>query len=204
MVTKAIIFDCDGMIIATEMFSTHLSKKYKIPLEQILEFFENEFLLCLIAKADLKKELKKYLKKWSVNKSAEEILAWWFKLEDKVDNRIIKVVKKLKNKGIKCYLATNQEKYRTDYIIKNMVLGKIFDNIFSSSLIGFRKPEKKFYLYIYNSIRKDIKNIKKSEILYWDDKKENIKAAKEFGFRAELYENFLKFQKKIKCFADAD
>ena len=50
------------MVIEREMrFSQRFSDEFDVPFEKIIPFFKNEFQLCLIGKADLKKELKKYL-----------------------------------------------------------------------------------------------------------------------------------------------
>lgn len=114
------------MTIRAEMFSNILSREYNIPLDQILPFFENEFQLCLVGKADIKKELKKYLKKWKLNKTPSELLNDWFKFEDKIDKRILLIIKKLQQKKILCVLATNQEQYRTKYLLEKMHLDSIF------------------------------------------------------------------------------
>ena len=190
---KVIIFDADGMVIRAEMFSDIFSREYNIPLNEILAFFENEFKLCLIGKADVKKELKKYLKKWQLNKPVNEFLDEWFQFEDKVDTRLIKIIKKLQKSGIKCILGTNQEKYRTRYLLDKMAFGKVFDKIFSSADIGYRKPQQEFYQFIYDDLKKTLINLKKSEVLFCDDREKNVKAACDFGFEGWHYKIFKDF-----------
>lgn len=126
-------------------------------------------------------------------KSVEELLRYWFKSEHKVDENIIEAIKKLRQRGIKCYLATNQEKYRTEYFIHQMGLGRVFDGIFSSASIGAKKPEPAFFSHI----KKSLAAVQGSEILYWDDAEENVKAAREFGFKAEVYTTFDQFKRKM-------
>jgi len=181
------------MTIRAEMFSNILSREYNIPLDQILPFFENEFQLCLVGKADIKKELKKYLKKWKLNKTPSELLNDWFKFEDKIDKRILLIIKKLQQKKILCVLATNQEQYRTKYLLEKMHLDSIFDKVYSSAHIGFRKPNKDFYNYIYQ-------DLKKQEIYYWDDRGKNILSARKFGFKAKRYTNLKDFKNVINDF----
>ena len=193
---KAILFDADGMTITPKnIFSVQFGLDFKIPQEKILPFFQKEFQDCLTGKADLKKAIVPYLKQWHWYKSTDELLEYWFKSEHIINHRLINLVKKLRHKkGIKCYLAMNQEKYRDKYIRKKMDLEKAFDGIFSSVLIGFQKPAKEFFNYIMRYL----KNIKKNEILSWDDKKEYVVAARKFGFKAEQYINYQQFIKSMK------
>ena len=149
-------------------------------------------------KADVKKELKKYLKKWKLTKPIDELLEEWFKFENKIDKKLLKIVKKLQDKRIKCILATNQEKYRTEYMLKNMGFDKIFDKVFSSAHIGYRKPEQEFYQFIYSDLKKEMKKLKKDEILYWDDRKKNVEGAKKFGFNSRIYTNLKSLKNYLK------
>ena len=57
---KTILFDVDGVVIPKKRrFSTNFSREFNVPIEKLSQFFENEFQLCLVGKADLKKEIKK-------------------------------------------------------------------------------------------------------------------------------------------------
>jgi len=134
---KAIIFDSDGMTNCAEKFSIRFSRDFNIPYEQVLPFFLNEFKGCLVGKADLKEVIKPYLVKWGWQKSVDELLDYWFTGEVNVDARVMETIEKLKQQKIKCYLATNQEKYRTDYMVEQMNYKNIFHGIFSSAEIGF-------------------------------------------------------------------
>ena len=194
---KVVIFDADGMVIRAEMFSNILSKTYNIPLQEILPFFENEFQLCLVGKSDIKVELKKYMKKWKITKSIDKLLEDWFKFEDKVDKRLLRVIIKLQTNGIKCVLATNQEKSRTRYLLDKMNFDNVFDEVYSSAEIGFRKPTQEFYHYIYKELKKQIKNLKKEEIVIWDDREKNITAARSYGFKAKVYAKFNDFTRYL-------
>ena len=78
-----------------------------------------------------------------------------------------------------------------------MNFSSIFDGVFSSAEIGFRKPNYEFYQYIYNMLKKQIKYLKKEEIVMWDDREKNIIAARKFGFKAEVYTKFSEFTKYL-------
>ena len=80
---------------------------------------------------------------------------------------------------------------------KSMGFNKVFDKVFSSAEVGFKKPDKEFF----QVIMKELKGVKKEEILFWDDREKNIIGAKKFGFKAYIYETFTDFKKKINGLA---
>jgi putative hydrolase of the HAD superfamily len=190
--TKAVIFDTDGMVVITDMFSVKYCEEYKVPYENILPFFKNEFQPCLVGKADLKEQIKPYLDKWNWKKSVEEFLEYWFKAEHHIDNRVTKTISRLKKSGIKCYLATNQEIYRTNYLKNEMGFKTIFDRIFSSAEIGYKKPQAEFFDVVVKEIGLD-----RNEIQFWDDTVKNVLGAKEVGLNAHLYTKFEEFESEI-------
>ncbi len=192
---KIVIFDTDGMLIRREMyFSQRFSKEFGIPIEKILPFFKNEFQLCLVGEADLKEELPKYFDQWGWRKSVDELLVYWFSNECELDKELIKSVNDLRKKGIGCYLNTNNEKYRVQYLFEDVGLRKFFDGTFSSFEIGFLKPQTEFWSAIYEHLDKP----DRSEVLVWDDDEENVRSAKNFGFEAELYSNFEEYERRMK------
>jgi len=151
--------------------------------------------LCLVGKADLKEELKKYLGQWGWKKSVDELLSYWFVNEGVPDEHMLKSVKSLRSKGVACYLGTNNEKYRTQYLFEDIGLKKYFDGTFSSAELGFMKPQQEFWASIYEYLGEP----NKSEVLVWDDDEKNVTSAKSFGFRSELYSDVDSYEKRIKA-----
>ena len=82
-----------------------------------------------------------------------------------------------------------------------MNFGKVFDKIFSSAFIGYKKPAVIFFEKVYKEIQHSQK-IQKDRILFWDDEQKNVDAARQFGFHAELYKNIAHFEKKIAEYVD--
>lgn len=191
---KAIIFDADGVIVHREKyFSERLRDEYGIPREVSLQFFNGEFAECLVGKKDLKKILPKYFKAWGWKKSLEELLEYWFSREGTRNEELINYINKLRKKGIKIYVGTNNEKHRTDYLGEHMGLNKFTDKIYASGYVGFAKPDYRFFEHII----KDQK-LNKEEVLFWDDDEENVDSAREFGIHAETYRNYKEFEKIIR------
>ncbi len=190
-----VIFDTDGMVIRREMyFSQRFSQEFGVPMEKILPFFENEFQSCLIGKADLKQELAKYLNQWGWKKLVDDLLSYWFANESDINKKILGSIKSLRDRGIHCYLGTNNEKYRVQYLFDNLSLKNFFDGVFSSAELGFLKSQPEFWQAVYDRLGKPAK----SEVLVWDDDEKNVESAKNFGFRSELYSSYNSYENRMK------
>lgn len=191
---KVVLFDVDGVVVnKPRQFSQCFSAEFGVPVADILPFFEDEFQLCLVGKADLKEVIKPYLEKWGWKKSVEELLEYWFECENYIDERVVGLIKAWRAKGIKCYMQSNQEKYRTEYMKNKMGLGQVADGIFSSAYLGARKPAEEFWQKVFD----EIQPAQKEDVLVLDDDQENIESAKKFGFEAELYTGFENLEAKF-------
>lgn len=195
---KAIICDTDGMLVHSEPFSVEVERKYGISLQLTREFYLGPFQVCLSGKSDLKEIIAPYLASWGWKKSVDEYLAEWFTFEHKLDEELITYLTELRKSGLKLYLITNQEKYRTEYLLDKMEFSGIFDEVFSSAHTGSRKPEQAMFAAAYTHID----NFKKDEVVFWDDQQKNVDAAKNFGFHAELYTSLSDFKQKIKAYTE--
>lgn len=195
---KAIIFDANEVVINyPKYFSIQYQEKFGISNDVMSPFFKGKFQDCLVGKADLKEELKNVLSEWQWKGTVDELLEWWFKSEHYIDDRIMDEIKRLRENGIKCYLGTQQEKYRTQYIKKEMGLDNFFDGIYSTADLGCKKDDIDFYKTVAKDLHKK-ENINPDEIMFWDDDQKNIDTAKECDWNAFLYTNFDDFYDKIK------
>jgi putative hydrolase of the HAD superfamily len=84
------------------------------------EFFRGIFQECLIGNADLREILPSYLNEWGWKDGVDSYLKHWFDSENLPDHALIKRAQELRKSGIKCYVATNQEKYRLAYLRETM------------------------------------------------------------------------------------
>jgi putative hydrolase of the HAD superfamily len=177
------MFDADGVVIQSEMFSHKYVKEFNLDISELDSFFMSDFQECLIGKSDLKIVIKPWLKKWRWSKSVDEFLHYWFKSEHNLNFELIETINELRKNKMKCVLATNQEKYRLQYMKREMGLEKIFDKIYSSNLIGFKKPEIQYYEYIIDDLNENPNNI-----IFYDDSPANIEGAESIGITSYLYE----------------
>lgn len=193
---KGVVFDLDGMIFEEPHFYTEeLEIKYGISIKDSLFSEDSNYLDCKKGKMTLDDFLKPYYEKWKkypkYKLTLEEAKKEWFGFA-KINSEIIDIAKQLKRKGILNFVMTNNSKERVDYLDEKHRLSKTFEIIGSYDL-GVLKPNPVFY-----RVLKEKYHLKYSEILYFDDKKENVKALKELGFKAALYQDVEDFKRKLE------
>ncbi len=194
MLIEAVIFDADGvLVINSHKFSAQLQKDYNVPVAQTLPFFQGKFQECLVGTADLKEEIAPYLSGWGWKGSVDEFMQYWFKTEHNIDEPLVEYIKELKRRGIKIFVGTNNEKYRTEYLIESMGFGEIFNKVYGAGHIGFKKPNPDFFQYIVRA-----EKLNKNKTILWDDDPENIEGALRAGIRAEVYVSFEDFKEKME------
>lgn len=196
MATRWVLFDADGVLIHAEQFSNQYQKAYHVSVEDMLPFFDGEFMECIIGKADLLELLPRWLPKRRWPGTAEEFLQYRFSAENRVDERMIQVIERLKQNWIPCFLATNQEKYRMKYMMHEMGFGSLFDHCFASCDLGNKKPQPAFYQAVLGTVYETY-GFAPQEIMFFDDKKENIDTARALGIDAYLYDTFEDFTKIV-------
>ncbi|MDE2030930.1 MAG: HAD-IA family hydrolase [Patescibacteria group bacterium] len=197
---KVLIFDADGVLINGEMFSKILAKEYGISTEITEPFFDGPFSECLVGNIDLKEAISPYLEGWGWKTGVDSFLDYWFSAEHSIDQDLIAYIQECRKRGIKCYVATNQEKHRAEYMLDKLGFVNNFDKLYASAHLGHKKPSLDFYEKLVN----DLDGINKEEILFWDDSPKNITAARQFGINAELYTTFEDFNKRMKIYPDFD
>ncbi|RPJ29627.1 MAG: hypothetical protein EHM33_00145 [Chloroflexi bacterium] len=194
MTIKAICFDADGVVVNPQMqFSKHLKKEHGISPEMTQSFFHGVFNDCLVGKADLEDVLPAFLRDWNWKGSVNEFIDTWLLTDHVVDVRIINMIQRLRQNGVICCLATSQEHNRAEYMKTRMGFQDMFDHLFFSCEVGWQKPQHAYFQHIEKALA-----LEKKSILFWDDSRENIEAAREFGWNAEIYTGFAEFEKIIR------
>jgi putative hydrolase of the HAD superfamily len=185
---KTLILDADGVLINGERFSDVRARDLGGDPEREREFFTTVFQECLVGKADLKESIIPYLSSFGWSGTVDEFLDYWFKAEHAINEPFIEYVQRLRASGMTVVLATNQEKYRTQYMLDNMGFGKAFDKVYSSAHLGHKKPAEEFFAKVVRDL-----GASKVETLFWDDDQENIDGATAYGIRAEFYKDYESF-----------
>lgn len=191
---KAILFDADGVVLAgkAQRFSDRYAAEFGIDPAKMKPFFENEFIECEAGRADLKEELAKYLPDWGWEGSVEELMKYWFEGDNGLDERMAEVIRKSRARGIKCYLISDQEKYRAKYLGEEVGLEDLFDGLFISYKLGHFKEEPDFYRIVLDRL-----GLEPDEVLMWDDGEEKVAAAKSVGIKARFWRGFEEFKEEL-------
>ena len=191
---KAMLFDVDGVIVTGEPWNKELEPTYGITEEMRRPFFSGAFQACLLGKADLKEALAPYLAQWGWPHSTEAFLDYWFCRSQNIDEQLMRVIQQWRQGGITCYLATQQERYRTEYLQREMGLADLFDGMFSSAGLGCMKSDPAFFA----TILRELDGYQAGEMLFWDDTPGNVVTAQCVGIQAELYSDFAGFMHQMQ------
>ncbi|MCA9355774.1 hypothetical protein KC865_04510 [Candidatus Kaiserbacteria bacterium] len=177
---KALLLDADGVVLGKgEYFSDKFAREHNVQTEDIMSFFRGPFGDCQAGKKDLKIELKPFLERWGWKGTVEDFLDYWFE-DVSVDPDIERVVDLYRSKGVKCYMASNNEAYRARRIEK--VLGDRLDGYFFSADLKAKKDNPEFFTRILDEL-----DLPGGEIGFVDNEQKNVDVAKEIGIDARLY-----------------
>ncbi len=194
---KAILFDVDGMVIRSKKFSDQMRECYGVSWDTMKPFFNGPFQTCKTGHADLREELSKAVQEWNWHDSVESLMKFWFEGGLEVNEQMTNLVSELRENGTRCYLSTNQEKYRLAFLRDEVGLGSLFDDIFSSCEIGYTKSDAAFFEHVYKTLHTQDPSLQRSEILFTDDHEENTAVAQQSGFQTHLYQDFETFERLV-------
>jgi putative hydrolase of the HAD superfamily len=93
----------------------------------------------------------------------------------------------LRADGHRTYVFTNG----TDYVPEELeLLGitNLFDGLLNSADLGVAKPDPRAYAAAHRTIERDLgRTIARNEVWFTDDRMDNVEAAREFGWDAEVF-----------------
>jgi putative hydrolase of the HAD superfamily len=180
---KAIVFDADGVIVRPKtFFVAQALELYGIPKQEFMAFIHGQFKRCTTGELELLDILPEHLARWKVGVEPRVFVSQWVEHEHHIDTALLEQIQILRTNGIPCYLGTNQERNRANYMKLEMGFQSSLDGVFASSDLGFRKPDLAFYKALQDKIQ-----CSASEILFWDDSLENVAAAREAGWNGEVF-----------------
>ncbi len=192
---RAVLFDADGMTLQAQRFSDQFQKDYGISWDHLQPFFAGPFQQCKLGKADLKEELAKVLTDWRWTESVEALITYWFRIGSTPNPEIIQAANDLRTRGIKCFLATNQERYRADFLRTTVGLETVFDGLLVSAELGYTKDMVQFFAAAYDKINAQEKiPLEKGSVLFVDHEEKNLAAAQAFGFATHAYHDAPSFR----------
>lgn len=194
---KLILFDADGVLtLPEELFSVVYTRSHGLDIKPFKRFFQNEWQDFVIGKRDLKDYIKSNPELWQWSGTPDSLLDYWFSSEDIKNDEMIECVKSIRSNGTPCYLATEQEKYRGEYM-RNTMFKDLFDGYFITAEVGYKKSQPDFFDHIVYKLRSKHKIESPSDILFFDDSQSKVDAAKSVDISAHLFTGVADFKKVL-------
>lgn len=175
------IFDCFGVIcepVLSRWYKENVLKKGVV--DENLHNVFRQFDLDVLSEDDVVDYFQKYEGVNSTRQEIREEIDGYLK----IDESLVKIIKKLKDKGYKTVLLSNgnhsffERKIYTEYPeFKNL-----FNEVVISSVVGMVKPNSEIYLHTLNVI-----GSKPENSLFIDDSKPNVDAAIALGIHGFVY-----------------
>ena len=177
--TKAIIFDCFGVIIGRGFEHTYqLAGGDPVQDREFIEDMLGQANLGLISDAEFRASMARRVgidpEDWSRIIKNAEIL-----------NTDLLAYIELLRLSYKTAILSNANKGVLDTIIGEKWLQKNFDEIVVSAEVGIAKPDERIYQLVVDRV-----GVATSECLYIDDREKFLVPARRLGMNALLYENF--------------
>lgn len=182
--TGAVLFDADGVI-------QHAADDWQGRLRSVLgdgadvraflgEVFQAER-PALRGERDFESILSEALARWRRPGRLRDALRVWQAIT--VNAGVMQIVAELRAAGVYCALASNQNACRARYMSDDLGYAASFDHAFYSCDLGFTKPDLRFFQAVIDALR-----LPPDQVLFIDDRQENVAAARDAGIRAALFQ----------------
>jgi putative hydrolase of the HAD superfamily len=120
------------------------------------------------------------LERWGIGDSYDDLLRVWLSIEPIVETHAL--LRALREAGVRCYLATNQAEHRGVHMRDELGYAALFDGAFYSYEMRVAKPDPAYFRLIVDDLA-----IAPEEMLFIDDRPDNVAAARSVGMRAEVW-----------------
>jgi HAD superfamily hydrolase (TIGR01509 family) len=177
-----VLFDADGVLQglrATEELSAWAAAWAGSRAEEFLLATAAVDVACLTGQ-DFGAAMREVLRQFEISAPLEDVIDPHFWIE--VRQPMLDAVRAIRNLGLRCALATNQQNLRGRYMRTSLGFEKIFDEQFYSYEVGFAKPEAGYFKAIMDRIA-----VAPDRVLFIDDHEGNVAGAREIGIHSELF-----------------
>jgi HAD superfamily hydrolase (TIGR01509 family) len=189
---KAVIFDLNGIFIQSRKLGDRIEKDFGVPPDIFLPKLFS--IMKEIRKPGAKPAFEYWgptLKEWEIKLSESEFWDYWFKAEIPSE-KMITFAKKLKEKGVKIIILSNNFKERAEYYGHYPWIHDAVDKLYFSWQTGFIKPDIRAWQLVLSD-----NNLKPEDCIFFDDKEENIKASEEVGIKSFMFTSEAELEKIV-------
>ncbi|HWI01381.1 MAG TPA: HAD-IA family hydrolase [Propionibacteriaceae bacterium] len=179
-----VLFDADGVIQGLrkggmEELSAWAAAWAGSRAEEFLLATSAADVACLTGK-DFGAAMREVLRQFEIDAPLEKVIDPHFWIE--VRQPMLDAVRAVRDLGMRCALATNQQNLRGGYMRSSLGFEQIFDEQFYSFELGFAKPEAGYFKAIMDRI-----DVAPDRVLFIDDHEDNVAGAQEIGIHSELF-----------------
>lgn len=185
MAIENILFDADGVLqYPTRGWHAALKSLLELENEMQAEALVNDILEAetevLESTTGFVERLEEKLAKWKRAAMVSETLNALHAIEVHAD--VMQTVQALRRAGFGCHVASNQQSLRAKHMSETLDYQSLFDGEFYSCFLGAAKPKPEFF-------EKTIAKLgcHASNVLFLDDRAENVEAAKRAGLNAVVF-----------------
>lgn len=185
--SRIFLFDVDGVLLSGRpldgaSWKTGLKADLAIdPVALHAQFFQPHWPDIVTGKQPIRPLLTASLTAMGSAVTADDLLAYWFENDGRINKDVLTVVRGLRSSGYRVCLATNQEHERSAWVAKTFA--GVFNHIYASADLGVAKPDPNFFEAICTA-----EETEPSNLVFVDDNFENVAAAEALGMRAHTYE----------------
>lgn len=182
MTIKLIIFDFGGVILRTydKTPRTKLAEKYGLTYEQIetLVFANHSGKKAALGLISTEEHWLEVSKELSFSPEAIPQFQLDFFGGDRIDMQLVDMIRSLKS-HYKTALLSNAWDNLRGFIVNDLAINDIFDQMFISAELGLAKPDSKIYHHVLDEM-----SFSPEQSVFIDDFSENILAAQLLGMHA--------------------
>jgi HAD superfamily hydrolase (TIGR01509 family) len=181
---KAILFDADGVIQTTHPpFLEKLAAMLPDGDSRVEEFVREVAALewsALTGAGDFAASLGELLQLYHSPMNTNDALNLLNLV--RVDAGVLSVIAEVRQRGVLCCLATNQQRHRAKYMSETLGYHRLMDVEFYSCQMGVAKPDEAYFERILDNLGLDA-----DQVLFLDDHQVNVDAAQVVGLHASVF-----------------
>lgn len=177
---EAVLWDADGVLQVLPGFE-ELWRFLPAERRQLLlaDTFGSDMPDVLTGRVDMAERVERLLAEHRLSEAdADAVRATWTAFPPVVEAR--SALDRLRRQGILCVLATNQDTLRERHM--RPVYDSLMDRCYYSCAVGLAKPDAAFFTHIVDDL-----GLAPEELLFIDDRLENVEGARAAGLYAERW-----------------
>ena len=185
MAIHTVLFDADGVLQRPTVwwraaFEPILGTADPVQLEPFLQDVLEAESSALCTPSGFDDALTQVLVKWHRSEHLAEVLCAMNAID--VYEEVMSVVLSLQHAGVLCHIASNQQAGRARHMSEVLNYKTLFAREFYSCTLGVAKPDVAFFDRVLHAL-----DVRANNVLFLDDRQENVEAARRAGLAAAVY-----------------